>query len=434
MLCPLFSPKVELNCIYLYSETEATSSKSSLDIQTPVTPQFEEYTRPEISFVSDADISVGTYDNPAISSMEVEINNSQDVSQDFDEKYQKNSPYMHNDPSTPQRASQVFGFLTKKSNLDRTLPELPSCFSSPSDENGDARIDSIPDDSMDFSFAPTRFSAMPMPLIHDTPRNTHPRSSIIENTPIPSSRVSQVPRSAFSDDSHDYHLVSQNPIHVPATTPPPNVEETRHNDIKVLMTGPTKVILTSATPSSNPLHNGPSRLPRGPRSHRKTSSSSSRRRRSVLGEVSSNAVSTGAGDPFVIVTSKPRPLSPHKRSNSTASVDSTSRRSYTEHTDTSNGKKNVVASPTIRNHKENQLGLSVKNEIPATPLRSAGSTSRSLFRTAIQQSAFLPPAPPSLNPNSSSDLSPLGRQIMLDARKQRMRARDSERAKGKNRF
>ncbi len=91
-----------------FSKSEATSSVSSLGLQTPITPKF--YTEPlkaDTSFItSDGDMSVGTIDNPAISSMEVEINTTGDISQDLHNgALNIKSPYMSPSPSTPQRAS-----------------------------------------------------------------------------------------------------------------------------------------------------------------------------------------------------------------------------------------------------------------------------------------------------------------------------------------
>ncbi|KAF9525330.1 hypothetical protein CPB83DRAFT_909222 [Crepidotus variabilis] len=462
------------------AESEATSINSSCGLRTPDNDHFHgEFTKPEISFMSDADVTTVTFDNPAISSMEVEINDSYNVSQDFSTKLKDNSPYIHTNPATPQRASQIFGFLTKgkqskpPTDLDRTLPEPPSTFSSPSEENSSGSTQkrlSFADNSADISFRPSRFSAPPRPTSDAASQyQSHPRISFVENTPRPGSRrLSQGPHSAFSDDSHDIHGIHIN-APFPAKQPPQptgDVEiDSKQNDIRVLMTGPTKVILTAPTPGTH--HTGPSRLPRGPRApSRKTSSGSMKRRRSVLGEVSSNAYSSAshsqpgnfagasssmAGDPFIIVTPKKV-----QRRNSNSSVRSVSRKEYEEKGDQYiSGPQALMKRPVSPAHvnrrdssygrdrdyksKENQLGhglsLSVKNELPSTPLRSntgsnhhAGGGSRNLFKTMVNQGMFKPtPAMP--DPNLSSEMSTLGKQMMSDVRQQRLRAREAERAR-----
>ncbi|KAJ3504222.1 hypothetical protein NLJ89_g8046 [Agrocybe chaxingu] len=331
--------------------------------------------------------------------MEVEINDSQNISQDLEDLHKKNSPYSNPEPSTPQRASQIFGFLTRGKQskpaedlmLDRTLPDPPSCFSSPSDENAhDRSSDShiMPmDTSTDFTFAPTRFSAIPMPLIEDTPRPQH--------------RPTQFPLSA-----------------------PPEVPDKRQNDIKVIMNGPTKVIVTSATPSTN--HNGP-RLLRGPRAPpRKNSTGSVSRRRSALVELSNSS----PNDPFTSRPSRHRPQ--HRRSSSTSSVSSLSRKNSDRNADYHSG--TMRKADFVSQHKENRLGLSVKTELPSTPLRSNTTTSRSLLRSVIQQSMFQPPVGMTPSPASSSAMSPIGQQMMMDVRQQRMKAREADRDKTAHRF
>lgn len=383
---------------------------SSSGLQTPESPQFQLAT-PEVSITSDADISIN---NPGISSMEVEVDDSYNDAYEYETSFRTNNPYSTPDPNTPQRASQIFGFLTKgkqsKSpiDFDRTLPDPPSCFSSPSDEGGPGSK-RIGDDRKSlgrFSFNLKRFSAPPMSSDDDT------RSENI----LHSAKVPQELYSAFSDDSHVVALTPQVSDFVSS-----NARDAKQNDIRVLMTGPTKVIVTAPTPGTS--QPGPSRLrgPRGP--SRKSSSGNVMRRRSVLGEVSSNRSSTMAGDPFVVVTAKQQPRT--ERRNSTSSNRSSLRREVEQREDyISHPKKTRPISPThskTNTLKENHLCLGVKNELPLTPLRSHSSR---LLKTIAQ-------AP---NPNLSSELSSVGRQMMHDVRLQRMKARETERSRLGNRF
>lgn len=382
--------------------------------------------------------------------MEVEVSTIGDTSQYMQDgefsKTNHNSPYINANPSTPQRASQVFEFLTRKqsttaANLDRTLPELPSCFSSPSDENA-SNLNFHFNDPPPFTFAPTRILAMPTSFHDNTPKPPRPRphSSLLERSPsMLEHRESRELRSAFSDDSHDLHRASsiyghqdpQDAINKPTT---PQVQEPRTNDIKVIMNGPTKVIVTAPTPSTHA--DIPSRLPRGPRAPPKKSSSGSvKRRRSALVELS-NSSSTSVSDPFATAAPARRRAHHTNRRSSQTSVNSQTRSSYDDYS--SRIRHPEVVSPTLGQYKENQLGLSVKAEIPSTPLRSnTTSGSRSLLRTVVQQAMFRPPLSAAggmtPSPASSSEMSPVGRQIMMDVRQQRMHAREAERERASKR-
>ena len=372
--------------------------------------------------------------------MEVEVNNSYDASREELDCYSKtNSPYTSLDPATPQRGSQIFDFLTKQKqskppvDLDGALPDPPSCFSSPSEEGVDSHRRSFEnrDSLAHVSFNRKRFSEPPIPLDNDTQRLSRTRSSLIDTTTRHDIRHSQGPHSTFSDDSHDGHIAT--PFHSqPFIKQSSNVEDAKRNDVQILMSGPTKVILTAPTPGTN--HVGPSRLLSGPRRpNRKSSSGSIKKRRSVLGEVPSNS-SAIVGDPFLIVS--PVKKSHRERRSSTSSTRSFSRQEYERNEIyISHPKKTRSSSPApnVNKLKENQLGLSVKNDLPSTPLRSnTNSSSRSLFKRVVQPGTVRTPVHP--DPNLSSELSPVGRQIMDDVRHQRMRAKEAVRARLGNRF
>jgi len=395
---------------------------------------------PEVSITSDVDLSFTTFDNPAVSSMEVEVNNSYDASrEELDRSSKTNSPYTCLDPATPQRASQIFDFLTKQKqslppvDLEGTLPDPPSCFSSPSEEGSNSHRRSF-ENRDSISFNPKRFSAPPIPLNIDTQRYSRTRSSLIDSMSRHDTRHSQDMHSAFSDDSHDGHYNNiATPLHSqPIVKRSSNAEDSNRNDVQILMSGPTRVILTAPTPGTN--HVGPSRLLSGPRRpNRKSSSSSIKKGRSVLGEVSSNS-STILGDPFLIVNPKPKP---HRdRRSSTSSSRSFSRQEYERNeTYISHPKKTRSSSPVpnVNKLKENQLSLSVTNELPSTPLRSnTNASSRSLFKNMVHLGMVRTPA--HKDPNLSSELSPVGRQIMDDVRQQRIRAKEAVRARLVNRF
>ncbi|KAF8159527.1 hypothetical protein B0H34DRAFT_748227 [Crassisporium funariophilum] len=426
------------------AETGSSSSQSSLNLHTPNTPQF--YANQDISFVTDADLSGNAPDNPAISSMEVELSMITDISLDLDDLNKNNNPYRNSDPSTPQRASQVFGFLTRAKQSkpadddERPLPELPSAFSSPSDENvsRDNMESHFSDNSSEFVFAPTRFSAIPIPLSYDTPRTSRPLFDLIEDTPRPTDRpLSRQLHSAFSDDSHDPHFTTTRAG--PIYEEPKMTDNVPHNDqgaakqnkIKVIMTGHTKVIVTAPTPSTD--HNGPSRLPRGPRAlPGKRSSGSVKRRRSALGELS-NSTATSPTDPFTAIPARKRAQT-HRRTSSARSTISISGNAYDPFSEFDYKSATMETVANTGQRKENQLCLSAKADIPATPLRSNTTGSRSLFRTVVHQGMFRPPAGMTPSPASTSEMSPVGRQIMTNVRQQRMNARELDREKSGKRF
>lgn len=434
--------KLDLTALHAYchilSETEATSSRSSLVLQTPTASSNTQLLEPEISFVTDGSLVNTTFDNPAISSMEVELSMSIETSQDFEimeDASQKNHPYSNSNPSTPQRASQVFGFLTKgkqskpAEDLDRSLPEVPSCFSTPSEENAPSKNSGFDGNPPRFQFNSSHFPAMPTSHVDDTPRNTRPQS-LVEESP---SRWE--PRSTFSEDSHDYRTVPRSSFHAPGSfaTPNPllnNNPENNNNAIKVIMNGPTKVIVTAPTPSTN--HNGPSRLLRGPRAPpRKSSNGGVHRRRSALVELS-NSPPTSPSDPFMAPAPRKRAQT-HRRSGSQSSAHSYG--SCEAGPEYVSRPKKLERTSSGSHRKENQLGLAVKTELPSTPLRSNTIASRSLLRTVVQHAMFRPPIDGMIpSPASSSDMSPYGRQIMMDVRQQRMKAREADRQKHGSRY
>jgi hypothetical protein len=369
--------------------------------------------------------------------MEVELSMMTDVLQDISqdlENLNKNYPYMNSNPSTPQRASQVFEFLTRgkqskpTEEIERSLPELPSVFSSPSDENvlHDKLESRFSDNSSDFTFVATRFSTMSIPLSDDTSRArsdlfTHPRFSLDQP-------ASQELRSAFSDDSHDHANLVRG--HTSDAANPSNVVPvfSKQNDIKVIMNGPTKVIVTAPTPSAN--REASPRVPRGPRLFPRRSSSSVKRRRSALVELA-NSTPSSTMDPFTAVPSGRRTQTCHRSSSQTSAV-SISRKNWDGSTDyISNPTKLISTAP---QQKENQLSLSVRQEIPATPLRSNTTSSRSLFRSVVHQGVFRPPVGITPSPASSSEMSPVGRQMMMDVRQQRLKARETHRENSRKRF
>ncbi|KAJ7623218.1 hypothetical protein FB45DRAFT_837262 [Roridomyces roridus] len=205
---------------FLGETASPASSTSSLMLPTPDTPDTPLPLDGEQSFTTQHDLSTSIV---GISSLEVELSDGPETPPRVKSPVAASrSPYGAQGTQTPQRASQVFGFLTEKRRSrvveddERSLPELPSVFSSPSTAES-------PPNRSHFSSDSSRDSIEPPPVVPATPREPQ----------------TELPRS--------------------------------QNEVQVLMAnGPTRVILTAPTPSFHQDNTAapPLRGPRGPRAHR----------------------------------------------------------------------------------------------------------------------------------------------------------------------
>lgn len=367
--------------------------------------------------------------------MEVELSIATDFSAcvDYPDQNQTRSPYENPDSKTPQRASQVFDFLTERrrstkvSESDRPPPDLPSAFSSPSDEDSPPTMP-LPHASLDTSselpYLPSRNATIP-PLDSDDDTHIHPPTLKPRTLFQPiTTRAPYLPTRARRN------TIQESRVETPRTPSKHRVP----GNVQVLMAGPTKVIVTAPTPSSI-TNTPPSRIPRGPRAQAKRRSSGSmKKQRPTLTERSgSGSNASSSKDPFT-----PLPPRQHKAHRSTTSLASSSANllqesdmpstarpvEKTSRSESHTGKSNVGS------EKENNLGLSATPEFPLTPLRShsgSASSRSSLFRPTVNADMFKPPQGMTPSPTSSSELSPVGQQMMSDLRKQRMRAREVDR-------
>ncbi len=367
-----------------------SSSITSFGPETPILPNVYEPTtsvHTDITLSSDYDHSTDMIRNRTISSMSVELSSTSDVTSLSEGSVLKQYTYEAADPTTPRRASEVFGFLTDKrrsrfvDDFDRPLPEPPSAFSTPSSAHG------IP---------PSRFST-------DTSFDAISLNS----------RHSAIPHSCDTQES-DPFTAAYRTDNRPAVALEPSVQQSLHSNapaeqtedsrkIKVIMTVPTTVMVTAPTPNHQ-MDRSMSRIPRGPRSSRKADTtrvrkiSSSKEQKSLLDR--SNSHDLSLSDRFTAIPSRPRKMQPRRAStNSTTSAASSMSHKRNE-------------------DKENGLGLTAKTEIPFTPLRGG---QRSLLRAAVTPGAFVKPEVPS--PASSSELSPVGQRVMVEARRQRTNQR-----------
>ncbi|KAG6812774.1 hypothetical protein H0H92_000544 [Tricholoma furcatifolium] len=396
---------------FLGEADSVSSPESSIELQTPSTlnaHNFENQNNKvhDPSFTSDHDLSMITHENPAISSMAVEL--SVDDSTTSIKTKSSTTAHKISEPAITQRASQVFQFLTERrrstSNPDQERPSsgLPSAFGVSSEGSLRRSLDgrSHFEDSLD-AMAPIH-SAIPV-LSQANPLS---KSKLTPNAYIPSSET------------------EENTSHI--DTSPTNAVETVWvaSDARrrtALVNAPSMVIITAPTPSRK--SGTPSRIPRGPRSpYRKTSSISGKARRSsTLAERSMNSPAShlkSKNDHFT-----PAPVKHQHRRPSDASSPSTCSQTIEISPPTRLSRKSSSIGYEV--DKENGAELSVKSTLPSTPLRSK-SDSRSLFRTAVTPAVFRPPPDTIPSPASSSELSPVGKKLMMDVRKQRSKARSSE--------
>ncbi|KAL0953776.1 hypothetical protein HGRIS_004960 [Hohenbuehelia grisea] len=436
------------------AETDSVSSASSFGLRTPNDPDAR-FPTPAIrinndhdqTFSSDHDRSNNTINNPALSSMDVELSSNAEQSYQDDPSSFSLSAYQTSEPHTPQRASKIFGFLTEKKqpavdglDVDRSLPELPSCFSSPSDHNHgaqDLRSHFSDDTHSDIIPPSTKSSSRRsvIPSFSDTLASrfhfgSNPHKSEEPRTPLN-------PTFRFPHSQAEIAQSSDQPIYGTDNAGPVR-------DVKVLMNGPTKVIVTAPTPSENARHT-PSKIPRGPRaySNKRRSRSSSYRHssrpmlgeRSNTGSTDSNSVSSRTSDKFTAIPNRGR------RTSSQISIVDASLPEI--HPEPPTAKPAVKTAPSTRTSvrrsmeygvlgKENtgnQMSLTARAPIPFTPVRGQSGGQSSLFRTAVHPGIFKPPMGMEPSPASSSELSPVGRQMMHNVRQQRMKTREGERGR-----
>ncbi|KAJ3786875.1 hypothetical protein GGU10DRAFT_266126 [Lentinula aff. detonsa] len=431
---------------FLGEANSAASSVSSLILQTPdgIGSRFSDSllinnAPHDSTLVSDHDLcSTSNFlDNPAISSMEVELSSTSEVSQAMDSPYVTENPHYNQDPRTPRRASEVFGFLTEKrksrppeATLDRHLPELPSAFSTPSDKDssGCPALSRFSVDSSALSHNNATISAL-----IDTPSIESSKHVMLNDKPIDSLfQQRPISRMLTNDESSLYY--SQHPSSDQLSGP--LLDDVRK--VKVILTAPTKVIVTAPTPLADTSDRPTSRMPRGSRSmHRHRSRSNAKERDYSQGLVE-RSNSTNSSDPFTPIPSRPMKLRRSSASLSSTYTDSGAAHTH-HHSHISNSKplekesrsrsrrqgstKSLMSAVFDKENKyENTLGLAVTPNIPFTPIRSnSSSRSSSLLRTAVTPASFKPPRGMTPSPASSSELSPVGKMMMLDVRRQKIK-------------
>lgn len=261
---------------------------------------------------------------------------------------------------TPRRASEVFDFLTNKRRSQGADSECPPKLPAKDSQN-----------SPPYSHCRSHFS---------------PDSSF-ETPAIPASHNDTLQRSPDFSNNLDPSLDESFVIH----------EGTQARKVKIIMTNPTTVMVTAPTPGTH-ANLPPSRIPRGPRAQmRKVSYGNLKERRPTT--------SNSTGEPFTPMPSRrrksrPRIISPTPSENDPPLT--------------------VKPREKVRRVSKEKAGLHAKPEIPLTPIRT--NTNRSpLFRSAVDPGLYLPPEGTMPSPASSSEMSPVGQRMMMDARRNRAR-------------
>ena len=424
----IFLFQISLKLMTSCSES-ADSSTSSLGVETP-----DEAFFPDAHFVhnhdndtttNSHDVAINNSDSfPAFSSLEVELSM---VAEGIpaSENSNSNHPYANRNPITPQRASQVFGFLTERKGQTRhhlhnhsegrSLPaltaSLQSRFSSYSSSAGSHESD-IPSSSNTHAktnIEPHNKTESTIPSGYDNPSLRWPaESNWLEPAPIRtrSRSASTIGFRGELPNGPNLSVVTE-----------PNAQRSR------IPRGPCA--LSQFPPNSTQC------IPSEPQyqSHLNSIASAQERPRTLGQTRKSNMAATSAPD--LSVSSDDDVLThiqsrPHRRALSRSSTNLMQASGSHEKVDPT-----YVAPTTIKPNqpkelgersrdKENGSGEAILRKLqlsPMTPVRS-----RPVFRAT---NALTP------SPASSSDLSPEVQQLMADLRTQRMQARERQKKSGK---
>ena len=393
---------------------------------------------------TDHDLSISTVDNPAISSMEVELSIGSNSSVNLDSIVEDSGPYINSASRSQQRASQIFTFLTQKrqsgilDDASQYPPEVPTMSRSSSSRSSTHSQQTSIDNASEISREPSNIPTTPVPRCNESripqyavqSRRYSSSLDALTATRIPSP-IPDRPRSVASHIGSDRSSYCDDIPENEAIVQTIHQDKEHPNEVRVLMTGPTKVIVTAPTPSGP--HVTPSLIPRGSAVPSKKRSSSSVKQRPLLTECSNSASCSSAStkDTYTHISR------PYKQRRARTSSNSSRARSTFRSPERNKNKPDVTSKKAsfYTHKKENKSTLSVKASLPSTPIRAHSSTldTRSLFRAIVAPGGCRLPSTPHASPASSSELSPVGRQLMMDVRQQRMKARDSERERSKRR-
>ncbi|KIK96051.1 hypothetical protein PAXRUDRAFT_826403 [Paxillus rubicundulus Ve08.2h10] len=396
---------------FLGSEADGRSSVSSLGPRTPADVHFTDAhsVHADHSFALSAECDTSAINHRTFSSLEVELS----ISTDLAHQRALNSPYEN--PMTPQRASQIFGFLTDKKKAPDTPPSrLPQLKTTPSHYRRFS-AESFTSDTHHSSILLNRtrsHNSKPISPISQQPF-TLASDAIASGPPSPTAVTFFQPRS-HDAESRPLPVVATN--HTGHSSRGPRGPRAPSNIGSRLSAGPSQIALpvpfgdnkvysTTELPTAT-------RPPLGEKSgagnkctemiaakHSERHSQIPTLRTASGSSIRSTEVKKVDG-----IHSVPRPAS--LRSSASASAQAKTKLAVTNP---------PLPTNTSTQDKENDVMSRLPQ--PVTPMRPSG---------------FRPPyicQPPS--PASSNELSPVAKQLMANLRLQRMQARQRERQTGR---
>ncbi|KAH8832726.1 hypothetical protein DL96DRAFT_1583146 [Flagelloscypha sp. PMI_526] len=434
-------------------ESDITSTVSSLELsqQLPANVHSLDDTHSRDDTSLSNDTSDDSSDMPGISSLEVEVSLDNISIPDNNA-----TPVRPNRASinTPRRASEVFKFLSDSDSQqtpragpprasplkdveERSLPDLPSAFSSPSSDSHEPGLTSSRSSSVASQDTP---SSPTTPPNHAIPISLPEENLLLETADLPD----------IDDEDNDPFIVKPSDRVPPLPPPSPSSFRTHSSShiskryttdslantslaieakeggaklqqahkVRVIMTVPTTVIVTAPTPNGQPdISTPPTRIPRGPRGQPKRAPGTFKQERPMLIE-RYNAVNYDVNeDHFTAIPNPIKKKRSHSRgtgsqASSTSSINTAADISAPMKLGSRIPRRNSSKS-SMRSEKENDV-LNARPDLPSTPVR--GSSRRGI----VTPSLFMPPASP-VTPNSSMEkaLSPVGRKLMKDLRKEK---------------
>jgi hypothetical protein len=429
-------------------ENDAYSSTSSLGVylDTPISSLDSPFTdnrscheftdnafpnQHRFSYVTDA----ASTDNLAISSMEVEISRVVD-SPPLSVLCEPSSPYIHDHPMTPQRASQVFGFLMEKRrsyNLQNDIGPHPPHPARLSTIVVDSPFKScLSDCAAKYDLSQIEERTMPIPNSRDTHTNIHPRiHSLYSSRSFTKSFVTQLHAdhlcfqsaclrsSAESDDNENTVRNTSQTRLSPFTS-----DIDKRTVVRDLQQTTRDSVVFATIARAPPTHNHsttqyePSAYPAvefdnyadAPVECR-MNSISNRETYFSVGLKSKNLLDPNViDDQFTPLPSRKRNVRRRRSLQESISTQST------EAHPRFNWNFQLLARAIEKECQvEIENDLDEGTDLPVTPLRTQSQT---LFDSQA-------------TPSLSTELSPYGQQLMTDLRQQRARARESERAREK---
>ena len=354
------------------------------------------------------------------------------------------------DPKTPQKASEVFGFLSRRNTLtvkERDLPPLPQILTPDSTGNSHSAQDDL--QHSDTSLGEHLDATHSANTSGSTQLTSSDTNSHASHAQIQTATMTKL-NTAFAASTTSLNLlISQggdSTDEIPSTSNEGVENHTNMNHSSALALNHTT---GSSLSSSNSMKVPPSKIPRGPRPrplsmHRRDASETPETNPPQL----PSSVTPVLGD--AVPTAQRRASNSYKRE----ALTNIPRRQHRRVTSRSSALEDENACDNDRNGALLKLSSSGLSRLPKpdvmptrkrsakpeqacqrlahdkentpSPPRSSVVPVLGLAATPVRHRVLIEPP----SPASSSELSPVGRDMMNDLRQQRMRARQVERRRG----